>query len=358
MSQRLRLATFNFENLFTRAKVLNLADHESATSILAQIADLEALLSKARYTDADKDAILEKATALAPYIVIREDRAKLFSGTQSARRVVASGAEDWDGTVEVKRAAIPDMARASTAEVVRALQADVLCAVEVEDRITLGEFNRQMLRKQRFKYPFLIDGNDRRGIDVGLLSNFPLRGIRTHIFDQDRSGTVFSRDCLEVELGLPDGRALHVLCNHFKSKGGGPSQGDAKRLRQARCVAEILARYNLATDLVVVAGDLNDTPDSKPLAPLLGLPRLHDVLALQFPGRPQDRWTYAYGSQRHQIDYLLVSDPLKAAFKGAEIERRGLHDLRRLTGASPFPSVTSPANAASDHCAIVAEFEV
>ena len=108
----------------------------------------------------------------------------------------------------------------------------------------------------------------------------------------------------------------------------------------------------------MVAGDLNDTPESKPLEPLLGLPRLHDVLALQFPGRPQERWTYAYGSQRHQIDYLLVSDPLKAAFKGAEIERRGLHDLRRLTGASPFPSVTSPANAASDHCAIVAEFEV
>jgi hypothetical protein len=146
MSQRLRLATFNFENLFTRAKVLNLADHESATSILAQVADLESLLSKARYTDADKAAILEKATALAPYIVIREDRAKLFSGTQSARRVVASGAEDWDGAVEVKRAAIPDMARASTAEVVRALQADVLCAVEVEDRITLGEFNVSVRR--------------------------------------------------------------------------------------------------------------------------------------------------------------------------------------------------------------------
>ena len=41
MSERLRIATFNFENLFTRAKILNFANHESATSILGQIAELE-----------------------------------------------------------------------------------------------------------------------------------------------------------------------------------------------------------------------------------------------------------------------------------------------------------------------------
>jgi hypothetical protein len=28
-----------------------------------------------------------------------------------------------------------------------------------------------------------IDGNDKRGIDVGLLSKFPLRGMRTNIYD-------------------------------------------------------------------------------------------------------------------------------------------------------------------------------
>ena len=72
------------------------------------------------------------------------------------------------------------------------------------------------------------------------------------------------------------------------------------------------ARYHVATDRVVVAGDLNDTPDSKPLAPLLKLPGLQDVLALQFPDQPRHRWIDAYGSQRHQVDDLL-----KAAFKSA-----------------------------------------
>ena len=153
---------------------------------------------------------------------------------------------------------------------------------------------------------------------------------------------------------------LWLLLNHFKSKGYGPqATSNAKRERQATRVKAILAaRYNLATDLVAVCGDLNDTPTSAPLAPLLGVPNLFDVLALQFPN-PADRWTYHY-TKNEQIDYMLVSKPLRDALSAAGVERRGIFEVDKHTGGAtkPWPSVDSIRNSASDHGAVWADFNI
>jgi len=353
-----RVATFNLENLFNRAKVLNLQDKDQAADILGDIAILEKLLGKATYTPQVKADILQLVQSLSDYIDIREDRGKLFTGKGANLRVSASGAGAWDGVVEFRRARVPDMARESTAAVVKALKVDLLCSVEVEDRTILKDFNSQMLGTKRFSYPMLIDGNDPRGIDVGILSNFEITSITTHMFDEDGKGTIFSRDCLELELKLPDGRPLYLLCNHLKSQGyGAKAANDAKRLRQTQRIAEILSGYNLTKDMVIVAGDLNDKPGAAPLAPLLKLSNLTDVLELQFPNI-NDRWTYKYKNELNQIDFLLVSKPLKTGFVEASVERRGLFGIKAITGETPFPSVTTPTTAASDHCAVVAEFNV
>ena len=275
-----RVGTFNFENLFSRARVLNLQDHARTAELLTQVGQLEQLLGKATYSAEDKTQIKKLAEDLSTYIEIREDRGKLFTGRGSTRRVTASGASAWDGGVDFKRADISDMARESTITVVKTLDADLLCCVEIEDRQILQAFNSQALDSKKFKYSMLIDGNDPRGIDVGLLSNFEIVNIRTHIFDRDETGVVFSRDCLEVELKLPDGRPLYFLSNHLKSQGYGTQEGnDAKRRRQAMRLAQILREYNLARDLVIVAGDLNADPhdgDAWPgaMAQLLVHPRI------------------------------------------------------------------------------------
>ena len=279
-----RAATFNVENLFSRAKVLNMQDHVQADAILRKIADLKRLLGKATYSAADKKAILDLYKSLSAYIEIREDRGKLFTGKGANQRVTASGAGAWDGVIEFKRAEISEMARVSTAAVVKALNAHILCTVEVENRLILQDFNSQSLASKKFNYAMLIDGNDERGIDVGLLTRFEIMNMRSHVYDRDAKGIIFSRDCLEVELRLPDGRKLAFLCNHLKSQGYGPqAANDAKRLRQTTKLAEILGRYNLATDLVIVAGDMNDNPSSPALHPLTTIPNLFDVLALKFP---------------------------------------------------------------------------
>ena len=68
----------------------------------------------------------------------------------------------------------------------------------------------------------------------------------------------------------------------------------------AQRVAEILTEaFDLADDFVVVAGDLNDTPDSDPLSPLLGVANLHNIVA-ELP--VNERFTHIFGNEKSQIE--------------------------------------------------------
>ncbi len=366
MAGHFRAASFNVENLFGRAKVFNFRDHTVGDEILGKIDEFRELLKKAVYTSADKDRIIALYTGdLAPYITVREDRGKLFKKQGwSVTGVKAAGAGDWDGEIEFKRARFSEIARENTARVFKAVRADIACVVEAESRPSLKAFDAHLLNSS-YKVEMLIDANDQRGIDVGLYSKYPLGGVWTHMFDQEGSKTVFSRDCLEVEVHLAGDQPLFMLCNHFKSRGyDSDGTADEKRERQARRVAEILGKYDLAQEWVIVAGDLNDNPARDPLQPLLNVHNLFDVLALQFPAEDAKRWTYHY-NDFEQIDYLLVSKPLQERLRQAGVERRGLYRLKKLTSGSggaveteeEFDTVTHWTNAASDHGAVWAEFD-
>jgi endonuclease/exonuclease/phosphatase family metal-dependent hydrolase len=360
MPTKFRVATFNCENLFSRAKIINLSSHDVAAGKLNLVDELNQLIHKpTNFTPTEKARIVELYGELKDYITIRENRPKKLFNRNKTKVMVASG-KDWDGEIDFKRDHFSQLTRENTAKVIKSVKADVACLVEVEDRPTLAAFNSHMLASRKFKYSMVIDGNDRRGIDVGTWTNFPILSLHTHIFEGPANSRTFSRDCLRVEMELPNGESLHLLCNHFTSKSNGEAASDPRRRRQATRVAEILQEYDLKTEYVVVAGDLNDTPDEhSPLRPLLDVPNLFDVLELTFPDDPAARWTYHYQAFE-QIDYLLVSKPLKEALVDCQVERRGIYKLHELTGGaeSEFDTITHWTNAASDHGAIVAEFAV
>ena len=346
----IRIATFNCENLFSRSKILNLTDTPQeltdATAALKAVEKLKAILRKSSFTAADKAAILAALQAGKGFFTFEEDRGKLVQGNT----VVANGAGDFFGHIRFNARDVGEVATDNTGKVIKALNADVLCVVEVENRELLGDFNSQVLTTKRFPHHMVIDGNDERGIDVGIMSKLPLRNIRSHVDDKEGTSRTFSRDCAEYEIVLEDGRSLWVLCNHLKSKGfGDQATNNARRKRQATRLAAILAEnFDLTQDLVVVAGDLNDTPGSDPLSPLIAVPNLHNIVDTLPLG---ERFTSIFGSQKDQIDYLLVSNPLKSALQGVVIERRGMFKVQ-----GHFPSVTKPSDSASDHAAVVAEF--
>ncbi len=352
----IRVGTFNVENLFTRAKVLNFADNATGDGHLDEIGTLRTELRKATY---NKPKILALYHTLKEFLEIVEVREKLFD--RYKKKVAANGASDWSGFIRFKREKFSETAQKNTAKVIREMNADILCLVEAENRPAVKQFASERLTKtttfEPYEFFMCIDGNDDRGIDVAIASRFPIRDLRSHVDDVDDGGVVFSRDCLEVRIEHPSGD-VWMLLNHFKSKGYTTQQeGDAKRTRQATRVAEILgSAFDLAKDRVIVAGDLNDTPASNPLKPLASVADLADVFdaAGTLVG---DRWTYHY-KKNEQIDYLLVSKPLKSALTSAEVFRRGIFEIEKHSAGAiqPYPTVKSRTDSASDHGGVCAEF--
>ena len=347
----MRIATYNCENLFSRPRIFG-ESQAKALRLLDYLAQLETELRKEEF---DHARIAELEKKLAGYAKVNDIRGKHKS---------AQGARAWLGWVELARDRLDDTAVQNTARVIADLRADIVCLIEIEDRLALQRFHDKILyekflqpaRLPRYERVLLIDGNDPRGIDVALLARLPVTAIRTHIHERTtylgKDVPLFSRDCLEVDLQLPNRKRLHLLVNHFKSMGYGDKrdpQSNQRRLEQAARVAELVDAYDLKKDFVVVAGDLNSPPTSPSLAPLVNKRGLYNTV-LQLPA--SERSTYHDGKQ--QIDYLLVSDALKKRLTRVHIERRGIYSRKW----AHYDTVTDQTSEASDHAAVVGEFNL
>lgn len=365
----MRLAVFNVENLFDRAKLLATDTWTANQPLLDAYTALTKLLQHQEYTADDKQAILDGLATLglarsddAPLVRLRQNRGRLVRRSRDGSvAVVAGGRGDWIGWLELKRETVTELAVRHTAQVVHDLDADILGVVEAEDRWALRHFNADLLAPlggRLYPHVMLVDGNDERGIDVGLMTraDLPIGEIRSHVDDADLTGPIFSRDCPELEVALPDGRSLVVMVNHFKSKGSGGADATRKRLLQAQRVAEIYeARRAAGDDLVVVMGDLNDTPDSAALAPLLATD-LRDVFThpeFDDGGRPG---TYGTAAKGNKIDYILCSPRVFAAITAAGVWRKGVWTASRRWPM--YETLTRAEDAASDHAAVWVELDL
>jgi endonuclease/exonuclease/phosphatase family metal-dependent hydrolase len=214
-----------------------------------------------------------------------------------------------------------------------------------------------------FDHVMLVDGNDGRGIDVGLLTraDYPILSIRSHVDDRDADGLIFSRDCAEYEIGIPGGQRLWVLINHLKSKGYGTQAGnDAKRLRQTRRIREIYDAHLDAGDTwVAVVGDLNEIPDKAPMDPLLREgSTLKDISSHPTYVNGGRVGTHGNCAPSAKLDYILLSPDLYSKVKSAGIERRGMWGGVNGTLWPHFPEVTSAKEAASDHAALWVDLDI
>jgi endonuclease/exonuclease/phosphatase family metal-dependent hydrolase len=372
-----RLASFNVENLFARAKAMNLATWAEGAAVLAAHAELNTLLQMPDYSAPGvTEQILELLDELGilrddegPYVRLRKIRGRLLKRSRTGDvEVVAGGRADWIGWVELKTEPVDELAMQHTAMVIRDVGADVMGVVEAESRPTLKLFTEALLARVEgtpYEQVMLVDGNDQRGIDVGILARrrYPLAEIRSHIYDTDTEGVVFSRDCCEYHFRLEGADRLVVVVTHFKSKGyssPGDPMGAKRRTRQARRLAAIyrgLRRDGLRQ--IAVVGDLNDDPSSASLQPLLGDTNLRDISeqpGFEWGGR---KGTFGSGDEKEKIDYVLLSPELFRRATGGAVFRKGIWRGPRTRNPWPiYETLTAPVHAASDHAAVYADIEL
>lgn len=255
--------------------------------------------------------------------------------------------DDPDHLDDVHTAA--DVAAKITAlgKALRQLKADVLALQEVENKPLLEQLNKQELGSLGYAHVRLYEGNDVRGIDIALLSRFPVPKAISHVndtfkgVDGDDTNYGFSRDCLEATIEPSPGRRLILLVNHLaatdwqnRSESIARRQAQANRVRQI--VDQNLTAYPGAN--LAVLGDLNDTPDSKTIQLIRdGTPALVDLLTL-VPAA--ERYTTNFSGTKEQLDYILASPGL-------------MTDLVQGSVRADHAAVYEDA---SDHYPVVAQF--
>jgi endonuclease/exonuclease/phosphatase family metal-dependent hydrolase len=229
---------------------------------------------------------------------------------------------------------------------IKEMNLDVLAVQEVEDVDTLKQFNRVDLGGL-YGQVVLIEGNDPRMIDVGLLSKHPLAAVTSWQHTTDPANPahpVFSRDLLQVEVLRADGKThwFTVFVNHLKShfvpfdvadKAAEGARANQLRRRQCEAAAEIIAGQMRPSSRFLVVGDMNDPEDSVWLEPLVHSSELNLVSGLTHatetrpaPGTPPPSsvlWTERFKERGKPAVYTLmdqvwlspaVAPTLQAAF--------------------------------------------
>lgn len=243
-----------------------------------------------------------------------------------------------------------DVGVAALAGRIGAMDADVVCVQEVENLDALRAFNRTNLADP-YRYEVLVEGNDPRFIDVGILSKFPVANVTSHRFEvhpDDPAMPIFGRDLLEVDVLTPNRsrKLLTVYVNHLKSKFvrfddpdpvATQAANDLRRRRQAETVRRVVDARTRPNSRFVILGDMNDGPASDTLAPMVD--GLVDGLADPVESRtapnvsnpddtpPGPRWTHRFsvsGAPDHYelIDQIWLSPALGHKLDHAQIERR------------------------------------
>jgi len=253
------------------------------------------------------------------------------------------------GLVKAKKAKDTDR----IAKRIKDMNVDVLAVQEVEDLDTLHQFNRECL-DWMYRYVVLVEGNDLRLIDVGVLSKLPIGAVTSWkhaVHPKDPTRAVFGRDLLEVEI-LTSSRSrtlFTIFNNHLKSHFvyfsedpvAGKQTNDKRRTRQAEIVAEIVKARTRPNSRFILLGDMNDPPNSPCLQPFVGDSELQLTNALSNPKEtrppksdtpppPSAAWTHRFKRSGHPAKYELydqiwLSPALKGKQKGAWINRRKRH---------------------------------
>lgn len=231
----------------------------------------------------------------------------------------------------------------------REMDLDIVAVQEVEDINILRQFNIEHLDGLNYNYITLVEGNDPRLIDVGLLSRYPIGGVTSWQFARypGESIPIFSRDLLQVDiLNSQRNKKLFTVFNtHLKSSFVPFRVKDfeaemikigQRRKKQVEMVSKIIAEQTRPGSNYILTGDMNDTPDSVYLDAFQNNSGLINAfqnatevgVMNNTKYKPSTHlWTHRYNAapgvfQYHLYDQIWISPSLADNLAGSFIKRR------------------------------------
>lgn len=135
--------------------------------------------------------------------------------------------------------------------------ADIVVFQEIENMKIMLELNKKGLAGKGYKYFSLIEGPDTRGIDVGIMSKYPIKSEKYHKISMRPYSNRETRGILEAEFKI-GGKSVTVFANHW------PSQGNVDQTRLAASKVLKKAALKSKSDIVIATGDFNTLHDDKP----------------------------------------------------------------------------------------------
>ena len=204
---------------------------------------------------------------------------------------------------------------------------------EVENIGCLYDLCRVLKDKYNRHYePILLEGPDRRGVDVGFLYNPAMfkpvstKGYELHAHYAD-GGVVRSRLQLWVSgYMLDDDRKivrdkLHISVNHWPSRYGGEESSRATRDTAAMLCKQVCDSIYLREPRakIIVMGDLNDDPFNHSCAVVMGAKKTREEVGEQgFFNTMWQKLDRGIGSLAYQgcwnlFDQIFISEPLMNA---------------------------------------------
>lgn len=197
----------------------------------------------------------------------------------------------------------------------------ILGVSEVENRKVLEDFVKRPAVADRDYQIVHFDSPDKRGIDVALLyqkkyfkvtysKNYPLK------LYGENGKRKYTRDVLYVA-GLFDGDPIHVMVNHWSSRGGGQRAIAYRNAGAAKCraISDSIMAVNPNAKIIII-GDLNDDPSNESVKKILGAKaKKKKVKEKGFYNTMYDKYkkgfgTLAYNDAWNLFDQLIVSKGL------------------------------------------------
>lgn len=239
---------------------------------------------------------------------------------------------------------------------------DVLILSEVENIRVIEKLNKEFLSKAGYKTVVLIEGGDRRGIDIGILSRFPLvEPARIHAieFTPDANNANWqapnTRGIMEAAVKLPTGQTLYVLGFHFPSQSNPVQQ----RIDAIQSLNKIMTAKGPSA-LVVAGGDSNITlKEEESLA--LRSKALGSVWSVShLVGCKDCEGTHYYKGKWDYLDILLFSPALTSMNGSVQLDattisvpKNGKYQLNN--NGTPARFDIEQAVGVSDHLPIYGE---